>query len=207
MALITREAKGSKLSFKEMDGNLTYLEELAQQGGTGITSSFQIGFSEFIIENGLITQENDIWTYEGVLTVGKGQSPQFPSDKYLYGYRHTDAVNFGSIDPLMPIQEIYWVEALETLYISPIETIGKVIIDEGEETELILQPSDFTVDSGGGGDEDFEPEEEPLIGLNLAIIGGITSGVISNPFPVVGGTHTIKIQYIGTELRQSPIMD
>jgi uncharacterized delta-60 repeat protein len=35
MALITRQSKGSKLSIAEMDGNLTYLEELAQQGGGG----------------------------------------------------------------------------------------------------------------------------------------------------------------------------
>jgi len=194
MALITRQSKDSKLTIEEMDGNLTYLEELAQ-GGTGITSSFQVGFSEFIIENGLITQENDIWTYEGVLTVGKDTSGG--EGKYLYGYigqiKYPDVEGVGSIDPLMPIQHIYWREESQTLLIYPIETIGKVIIDEGEASELILQPSDFTVDSGGGGDEDFEPE--PLIGLNLAIIGGITSGVISNPFPVVGGTHTIKIQY------------
>jgi uncharacterized delta-60 repeat protein len=35
MALITRQSKGTKLSIAEMDGNLTYLEELAQQGGGG----------------------------------------------------------------------------------------------------------------------------------------------------------------------------
>jgi hypothetical protein len=34
----------------------------------------------------------------------------------------------------------------------------------------------------------------------------MTSVVISNPFPVEGGTHTIKIQYIAPELVQSPIM-
>jgi hypothetical protein len=33
MTLITRTAKGSKLTIAEMDGNLTYLEQLAQQGG------------------------------------------------------------------------------------------------------------------------------------------------------------------------------
>jgi hypothetical protein len=33
MALILRETKGTPLSFGEMDGNLTYLEGLAQQGG------------------------------------------------------------------------------------------------------------------------------------------------------------------------------
>jgi hypothetical protein len=33
MSLITRTAKGSKLTIAEMDGNLTYLEQLAQQGG------------------------------------------------------------------------------------------------------------------------------------------------------------------------------
>lgn len=35
MSLITRQAKGSKLTIQEMDGNLTYLEQLAQQGGGG----------------------------------------------------------------------------------------------------------------------------------------------------------------------------
>jgi hypothetical protein len=33
MTLITRQGKGSKLTIQEMDGNLTYLEQLAQQGG------------------------------------------------------------------------------------------------------------------------------------------------------------------------------
>lgn len=33
MTLITRQGKGSKLSIKEMDGNLEYLEALAKQGG------------------------------------------------------------------------------------------------------------------------------------------------------------------------------
>jgi hypothetical protein len=33
MALVLRNTKGSKLSTEEMDGNLTYLEGLAQQGG------------------------------------------------------------------------------------------------------------------------------------------------------------------------------
>jgi hypothetical protein len=35
MPLITRQSKGSKLSIAELDGNLQYLEELAQQGGGG----------------------------------------------------------------------------------------------------------------------------------------------------------------------------
>jgi hypothetical protein len=35
MALITRQSKGSKLSIVELDNNLTYLEELALQGGGG----------------------------------------------------------------------------------------------------------------------------------------------------------------------------
>ena len=33
MGLITRQSKGSKLTIEEMDGNLTYLEEMAQGGG------------------------------------------------------------------------------------------------------------------------------------------------------------------------------
>jgi uncharacterized delta-60 repeat protein len=40
MALITRQSKGSKLSIAEMDGNLQYLEGLAQQGGGGGGSSY-----------------------------------------------------------------------------------------------------------------------------------------------------------------------
>jgi hypothetical protein len=36
MSLITRTAKGSKLTIQEMDGNLTYLEQLALDGGGGI---------------------------------------------------------------------------------------------------------------------------------------------------------------------------
>lgn len=35
MALILRKVKGEKLSIAEMDGNLSYLESLAQQGGGG----------------------------------------------------------------------------------------------------------------------------------------------------------------------------
>jgi hypothetical protein len=167
MTLITREAKGSKLSFKEMDGNLTYLEELAQQGGTGITSSFQIGFIEFLIENGLITQENEIWTYQGVLKVGIDTSGGDVS-KYMYGYTNK---GLGFINPTSTLAGIVWVE--QHLEIGTIfTTIGKVIIDEGEASELILEASDFNVSNG------------------MAI-----SGVISNPFPVEGGTHTIKIQY------------
>lgn len=166
MALITRQSKGSKLTKEEMDGNLTYLEELAQQGGAGITSSFQAGFSEFIIENGLITQENEIWKYEGVLTVGIDTSSG--AGKYLYGYYYK---NFGSIDPTSTLN-IRWVEESQCIEIDRIVAIIKVIIDEGEASELILKASDFTVN-----------------------FGKATSGVISNPFPVEGGTHTIKIQY------------
>jgi hypothetical protein len=36
MPLITREGKGSKLTIQEMDGNLLYLEQLAQQGGGSV---------------------------------------------------------------------------------------------------------------------------------------------------------------------------
>ena len=36
MPLITRTGKGSKLTIQEMDGNLTYLEQLAQQGGGSV---------------------------------------------------------------------------------------------------------------------------------------------------------------------------
>ena len=36
MSLITRTGKGSKLTIQEMDGNLTYLEQLAQQGGGSV---------------------------------------------------------------------------------------------------------------------------------------------------------------------------
>ena len=37
MSLITRTEKGSKLTIAEMDGNLTYLEQLAQSGFKKIT--------------------------------------------------------------------------------------------------------------------------------------------------------------------------
>ena len=37
MSLITRTAKGSKLTIAEMDGNLTYLEQLAKSGFKKIT--------------------------------------------------------------------------------------------------------------------------------------------------------------------------
>jgi hypothetical protein len=35
MSLITRTAKGSELTISEMDGNLIYLEQLAQSGSSG----------------------------------------------------------------------------------------------------------------------------------------------------------------------------
>jgi hypothetical protein len=64
MALVLRNTKGSKLSSEEMDGNLTYLEGLAQQGGdpfpyTGdatIDGTLNIDFTEtldFIVLNDL----------------------------------------------------------------------------------------------------------------------------------------------------------
>jgi hypothetical protein len=37
MSLVTRQGKGSKLTVQEMDGNLEYLEQLAQQGGETFT--------------------------------------------------------------------------------------------------------------------------------------------------------------------------
>jgi uncharacterized delta-60 repeat protein len=40
MPLITRQSKGSKLSIVDLDGNLQYLEGLAQQGGGGGGSSY-----------------------------------------------------------------------------------------------------------------------------------------------------------------------
>ncbi len=175
MALITRQSKDSKLTIEEMDGNLTYLEELAQ-GGTGITSSFQVGFSEFIIENGLITQENDIWTYDGVLKVGIDTGKG--AGNYMYGY--IPGSGFGGIVPTSNQPDIYWSETNQALVISKIETIGKVIIDEGEASELILEASDFNVSYGMA-----------------------TSGVISNPFPVESGTHTIKIQYTNLQTMEN----
>jgi hypothetical protein len=62
MALITRQSKGSKLSIAEMDGNLTYLEELAQQGGGGgtptvISTSIVDSFVEEKATSGVQFQE------------------------------------------------------------------------------------------------------------------------------------------------------
>ena len=42
MSLITRTAKGSKLTIAEMDGNLTYLEQLAKSGFKKITIPLEI---------------------------------------------------------------------------------------------------------------------------------------------------------------------
>lgn len=39
MSLVLRETKGSPLTFNEMDGNLTYLESIAQQGGGPVIPS------------------------------------------------------------------------------------------------------------------------------------------------------------------------
>lgn len=41
MPLITRSGKGSPLTIEEMDGNFTYLESIAGQGGSGATPSLQ----------------------------------------------------------------------------------------------------------------------------------------------------------------------
>lgn len=93
---------------------------------TGITSSFEAGWYEFVIENGIITQQNDIWTYEGVLTVGIFGGT-------MYGY--DDNSKFGSILPTSSIFKMaYWSSEDNKLSIgaTSLTTIGKVIIDEGE---------------------------------------------------------------------------
>ena len=40
MGLVTRAGKESKLTIAEMDGNLTYLQELAETGGNIIQTSY-----------------------------------------------------------------------------------------------------------------------------------------------------------------------
>jgi hypothetical protein len=55
MTLITRQGKGSRLSIEEMDGNLTYLEQLTQSGFKKIT--IPLGVQEGGIVGGIIEGE------------------------------------------------------------------------------------------------------------------------------------------------------
>ena len=49
MPLVTRQSKGSPLSFEEMDGNLTYLQSLAESG-SGNTGPFETGSACYSIQ-------------------------------------------------------------------------------------------------------------------------------------------------------------
>lgn len=49
MSLILRGEKGTRLSITELDSNLTYLEQLAQQGGGSQSSVVELTYSELVV--------------------------------------------------------------------------------------------------------------------------------------------------------------
>jgi hypothetical protein len=55
MSLVTRQGKGSKLTIQEMDGNLEYLEQLAQEGGNGLEGTNYL----FVSANGTDVENGD----------------------------------------------------------------------------------------------------------------------------------------------------
>jgi hypothetical protein len=88
MALITRQGKGSKLTVQEMDGNLTYLKQLAQQGGETFTDP-----REYILDKTAITR------FQGdtiVSPLGQGE------------------IIFNNENLLFPENEIYVLSSVET---------------------------------------------------------------------------------------------
>jgi hypothetical protein len=92
MALILRETKGSPLSFGEMDGNLTYLEGLAQQGGdpfpyTGdavIGGTLNIDFTDTL--DAVMGEVDYIASFEGDGRVQGDFIGQTYRDGDLFGY-------------------------------------------------------------------------------------------------------------------------
>jgi hypothetical protein len=88
MALVTRQGKGSKLTVQEMDGNLTYLKQLAQQGGETFTDP-----REYILDKTAITR------FQGdtiVSPLGQGE------------------IIFNNENLLFPENEIYVLSSVET---------------------------------------------------------------------------------------------
>jgi hypothetical protein len=89
MSLITRQEKGSKLTVQEMDGNLEYLEQLAQQGGETFTDP-----REYTLDKTAITR------YEN------GNFKLSPLDQ--------GEIIFNNENLLFPENEIYVLSTVET---------------------------------------------------------------------------------------------
>jgi hypothetical protein len=88
MALVTRQGKGSKLTVQEMDGNLTYLEQLAQQGGETFTDP-----REYILD-------------KTAITIFQGNTIFSPLDQ--------GEIIFNNENLLFPENEIYVLSSVET---------------------------------------------------------------------------------------------
>ena len=97
MSLITRTAKGSKLTIAEMDGNLTYLEQLAQQGGETFTDP-----REYTLDKTAITRS-------------QGNTIISPLDQ--------GEIIFNNEELLFPENGIYVLSSVET-YLKFAEAVG-----------------------------------------------------------------------------------
>ena len=134
-----REVQVEKVIFSddsEFTGSYNDLKDTPEISGStvsGITSSFIVGFDEYIIENGLITSINEIWTYEGILTAGVFED--LISGNYFFGYESKN--EYGSMDP-EDFELFYWSNS--ALTIGNVSTIGNVMIDD-----VIIESSEFSV--------------------------------------------------------------
>jgi hypothetical protein len=89
MSLITRTAKGSKLTISEMDGNLLYLSESIASGGGGGGSAFPFTGSAEI--SGSIVINSQL-----TLGVGSGASEKNPSTyNVALGYNNLQSNTTG----------------------------------------------------------------------------------------------------------------
>jgi hypothetical protein len=105
MSLITRQGKGSRLTIKEMDGNLEYLERLAQTGGNNFQDP-----REYILKKSKITN-NEGYTFIQALENGE----------YI----------LNNEDLLFPEDEIYILSSVES-YLKFAEAVS-VILNENNE--------------------------------------------------------------------------
>jgi hypothetical protein len=130
MPLITRTAKGSKLTIAEMDGNLTYLEQLAQSDGL-----------EYITEDTTVGNENlEISVTDGTNSSEIKVEPTAISSQVFQDAQNRVSLELGVSTSLFGLKNGDLISGLE---LDPAENNNGTRLytedaDSGDKTELYL---------------------------------------------------------------------
>jgi uncharacterized delta-60 repeat protein len=151
MSLTTRQGKGSKLTIQEMDGNLTYLEQLAQSGGGG--SSYY--------NNGNSSENTEIdWSKASLQEIAIDNNPTLSFTGAEVGQKLTMLLSreVGKSRTITWSDGIFWKDGEEF----DLKAVGGVVFDEGFDIgdgfedpvfSLVIQPDGKIL--VGGQFEDF----------------------------------------------------